>query len=99
MNMAYPLIIDRYHDRWSRAAMWVFLGIGGCCWASEEVPAIFGVLAPLFLSGAAPEDVPPPALVSTVKLRQAGFCEAMETEETLRCWLRKLIERRILPPP
>jgi hypothetical protein len=49
----------------------------------------------LFLFGA--EDVPPPALVSTVKLRQAGFCEAMETEETLRYWLEKLIERRILP--
>jgi len=53
----------------------------------------------LFLFGARAEDVPPSALVSTVKLRQAGFCEAMDTEETLRYWLETLIERRILPAP
>jgi nucleoside-diphosphate-sugar epimerase len=53
----------------------------------------------LFLFGVDTENVPPPALVSTVKLRQAGFCEAMETGETLRYWLGNLIERRVLPAP
>ncbi|MDH4145359.1 MAG: SDR family oxidoreductase [Acidimicrobiia bacterium] len=39
-----------------------------------------------------------PTFVSTVKLRQAGFGEAMHTEDTFRYWLNRLIERRILPP-
>jgi nucleoside-diphosphate-sugar epimerase len=42
---------------------------------------------------------PPPAFVSTVKLRQAGFTEFMDTEEMFRFWLGDLIRRRILPPP
>lgn len=41
----------------------------------------------------------PAAFVSTVKIKQAGFGEVYDTEETFRHWLRKLIERRILPPP
>jgi hypothetical protein len=41
---------------------------------------------------------PPPAFVSTVKVKQAGFVEVCDTEETFRYWLGKLIERRILPP-
>ena len=40
----------------------------------------------------------PSAFVSTVKIKQAGFCETYDTEETFRYWLRKLIERKILPP-
>jgi nucleoside-diphosphate-sugar epimerase len=42
---------------------------------------------------------PPPAFVSTVKVKQAGFTRVADTEETFRHWLRKLIERKILPPP
>ena len=41
----------------------------------------------------------PAAFVSTVKIKQAGFCEVYDTEQTFRYWLRKLIERKILPPP
>jgi nucleoside-diphosphate-sugar epimerase len=41
---------------------------------------------------------PPPAFVSTVKIKQAGFCQVYDTEETFRYWFRKLIERKILPP-
>ena len=40
----------------------------------------------------------PAAFVSTVKIKQAGFTETSDTEETFRYWLRKLIERKILPP-
>ena len=38
-----------------------------------------------------------PAFVSTVKLRQAGFHDTMDTEETFRHWLRYMRERKLLP--
>ncbi len=41
---------------------------------------------------------PPPAFVSTVKVKRAGFTEVYDTEETFRYWLGKLIERKNLPP-
>ena len=41
---------------------------------------------------------PPPAFVSTVKIKQAGFCEVYDTELSFRYWLRTLIERKVLPP-
>ncbi len=40
----------------------------------------------------------PPALVSTIKLRQAGFAESMDTEAMLRKWFRLFQEKRLLPP-
>ena len=42
--------------------------------------------------------VPPPAFVSTVKIKQAGFCGTWDTEESMRHWLQVLIDRRVLPP-
>jgi nucleoside-diphosphate-sugar epimerase len=42
---------------------------------------------------------PPPALVSTVKIKQAGFGGTWDTEESFRHWLRVLVERKVLPPP
>ncbi|MEU7813601.1 SDR family oxidoreductase [Pseudonocardia sp. NPDC049154] len=41
---------------------------------------------------------PPPAFVSTVKIKQAGFTEVRDTEETFVHWLKVLQERRVLPP-
>lgn len=41
---------------------------------------------------------PPPALLSTVKIKQAGFTEVRDTEETFAYWLSVLQERRVLPP-
>jgi nucleoside-diphosphate-sugar epimerase len=41
---------------------------------------------------------PPPAFVSTVKIKQAGFTEVRDTEETFVHWLTVLQERRVLPP-
>lgn len=43
-------------------------------------------------------DPPPPAFVSTVKIKEAGFTEVRDTEETFVHWLRVLQERRVLPP-
>lgn len=41
---------------------------------------------------------PPPAFVSTVKIKQAGFTETWDTEESFRHWFRVLQERKVLPP-
>jgi hypothetical protein len=41
---------------------------------------------------------PPPAFVSTVKIKQAGFPDVADTEETFRHWLQVLIDRKVLPP-
>jgi nucleoside-diphosphate-sugar epimerase len=41
---------------------------------------------------------PPPALVSTIKIRQAGFAECIDTECMFRDLFRSLIAKRILPP-
>lgn len=41
---------------------------------------------------------PPPAFVSAIKLRQAGFHEVCDTEDMFCHWLRDFIARGILPP-
>jgi len=40
-----------------------------------------------------------PAFVSTVKVKQAGFTETWDTEESFCYWLQVLIDRKILPAP
>ena len=44
-------------------------------------------------------ELPPAAFVSTVKIKQAGFTEAWDTEESFCYWLQVLIDRKILPAP
>lgn len=41
---------------------------------------------------------PPPVLVSTVKLRQAGFGDCIDTEDMFRDCFASLADRRIIPP-
>jgi nucleoside-diphosphate-sugar epimerase len=43
-------------------------------------------------------DAPPPALVSTIKVKQAGFTDTYDTEVTFRDALRVLSARKVLPP-
>jgi len=43
------------------------------------------------------ERPPAPTYVSTVKIKQAGFTEVFDTEESFCYWLRDLMARRILP--
>jgi len=45
------------------------------------------------------EHIPPPMLVSTIKLRQAGFHDCLDTEDMLRKWFRRFQELRLLSPP
>jgi hypothetical protein len=40
---------------------------------------------------------PPPALMSVVKLQQAGFHGVCDTERSFQRWLQVLIERQIIP--
>jgi nucleoside-diphosphate-sugar epimerase len=40
----------------------------------------------------------PPALVSTVKIRRAGFGEAVDTEAMLRKWVAAYQDAKLLPP-
>jgi nucleoside-diphosphate-sugar epimerase len=40
-----------------------------------------------------------PILVSTIKLRQAGFPGCYDSEDTLRHWIGVMQERRLIPPP
>jgi nucleoside-diphosphate-sugar epimerase len=39
-----------------------------------------------------------PGIVSTVKIRQAGFTETLDTEEMLQSWFRLFQAKRLLPP-
>jgi hypothetical protein len=39
-----------------------------------------------------------PNLISTIKLRQAGFGDGYHTEDGLRHWIGVLAERRLIPP-
>ncbi len=41
---------------------------------------------------------PPPALVSTIKLRQAGFGDCIDTEQMFRELIASLVDKRITPP-
>jgi nucleoside-diphosphate-sugar epimerase len=44
------------------------------------------------------ERPPRPALVSTIKARQAGFHDCIDTEDMIRKWLRHYQKERLLPP-
>jgi hypothetical protein len=37
-------------------------------------------------------------IVSTIKARQAGFHDCMDTEDMFQKWLRRFQELRLLPP-
>jgi len=41
----------------------------------------------------------PPALVSTIKLRQAGFAGCIDTEAMFAKWFARLVEWKVLPRP
>jgi nucleoside-diphosphate-sugar epimerase len=41
---------------------------------------------------------PPPMIVSTIKARQSGFHDCIDTEDMFRKWFRRFQELRLLPP-
>ena len=50
-----------------------------------------------FCFGFGAEEPPPPAFVSAVKLRQAGFTTFMDSEDSFTYWLSDLMDRKLLP--
>jgi nucleoside-diphosphate-sugar epimerase len=50
-----------------------------------------------FCFGTHARQAPPPVIVSTVKLRQAGFADCIDTERMFRDWIAILQNQRILP--
>jgi hypothetical protein len=77
----------------------------------EEIVRKFDLLAPAnfqefvgqsfvytdFILGAGATELPP-VLVSTIKIRQAGFQDCMDTEDMFRKWITDFQQKRLLPP-
>ena len=76
-------VVDRYSLRAPRN-MAAF--VGGS-WAYADI--LFGTLG----------SRPLPALLSTIKIRQAGFGDCIDTEDMFREWFARLQDARLLPPP
>ena len=80
--------------------------------AWEEIVQRFNLRAPLspdefvgqsfyyadFLLGVGLKEAPPPALVSTIKLRKAGFQDCIDTEDMFRKWITHFQRERLFPP-
>ena len=67
--------------------------------APRELDAFVGsswIYADVLLSGLSLR--PLPALLSTIKIRQAGFGDCIDTEDMFREWFTRFQERRLLPP-
>jgi nucleoside-diphosphate-sugar epimerase len=50
------------------------------------------------IGGAGFASPPPPVLVSTIKLRQAGFGACVDTEDMFAKWIERMRTRNLLPP-
>ena len=50
------------------------------------------------LLGYGRDRVPMPQLVSTIKIRQAGFTDCVDSEADLAAWFDQLRARRLIPP-
>ena len=50
-----------------------------------------------FCFGHRAREAPPPVIVSTIKLRQAGFADCIDTEQMFRDWFAVLQAKRVLP--
>jgi hypothetical protein len=79
----WEAIVDRYELR-----------------APRSLDAFVGqsfVYADLLL-GYGRDRVPMPQLVSTIKIRQAGFTDCLDSEADLASWFDQLRSRRLIPP-
>ncbi len=78
----WAAVVDRHRLR-SPRTMADFVGTS---WTYADV--LFGALG----------SRPLPALLSTIKIRQAGFHPCVDTEDMFRDWLTRFRERGLLPP-
>ena len=87
--------LDRAGDRWAALAADHHL------LAPTRLAEVVGQ-SPIYadmLLGHGRDRAPLPALVSTIKIRQAGFGACTDTEEMFGRWLARMQQRRLLPPP
>ncbi len=67
---------------------------------SDFIGESFHYLDMLMRFGVPDREAPrPPSILSTIKLRQAGFHEVVETRAMFACYLRAFQQRGLLPPP
>ncbi len=78
----WAAVVDRYGLR-SPRDMAAFVGSS---WIYADM--LFGSLGPRSI----------PALLSTVKIRRAGFADCIDTEDMFREWFTRFQDRRLLPP-
>jgi hypothetical protein len=86
-----------------RAADWAAIVRRHGLAAPEDLDAFVGqsftYADMLFAAGTDPSAPPaPPVLVSTIKLRQAGFADCVDTEDMFRRLFTRMQQRRLLPP-
>lgn len=79
----WAAIVDEHGLR-SPRSLDVFVGDA---WSYADMLFGFGVEQPRL-----------PALLSTVKIRQAGFADCVDTEDMFRRWITRFQERRLIPP-
>lgn len=85
------MLYDREADWQSLVAQYSLVP----CTLKEFVGDSFYYADALFATGA--DRAPPPAILSTIKLRQAGFSECMDTEDMFVYWFKKLVMMNRLP--
>ena len=89
------------HSWWRRIVAGVWLNACSYPIVVIAMPALLGEshhYADLLFSWGA-RTAPASTLVSTIKLRQAGFGDCEDTEVMFAKWLRRLVDRGVLPPP
>ena len=79
----WAAIVEKYHLR-SPANLHAFIGES---FSAADFSMAYGA-----------EEVGPPAIVSTIKARRAGFQDCMDTEDMLRKWIRRYQELGWIPP-
>ena len=93
-----PMVLAEEMPR--RAAEWEAIVDRHGLRAPRSLDAFVGqsfVYADLLL-GVGRDRVPMPQLVSTIKIRQAGFTDCVDSEADLAAWFDQLCARRLIPP-
>jgi nucleoside-diphosphate-sugar epimerase len=106
----WPAIADAFGMRPGADEPFLLQSLGRADW--DRVRQRFGLLSPALTEfvGLSLEyadyqmryghtEPGPPAIVSTVKIMQAGFHEVADTEAMFRKWIKLFQQKRLLPPP
>jgi len=92
-HMSFAEDLPKYDDDWARMVQ--KYGLDAPSSITEFVGYNSLVYTDLLFN---PSQYPAPALNSTIKIRQAGFHECMDTEDMFRAQIRALRQKRAIPP-